>query len=86
VERASDISASLLATRVGLNAEGLVRAMEKVGGATASPGQFWEGSTGKADPIARRASDDRAEQKRMGLDAGLPFDSESYAPIRSRIR
>lgn len=86
VERASDISASLLATRVGLNAEGLVRAMEKVGGATASPGQFWEGSAGKADPIARRVSDDRAEQKRMGLDAGLPFDSESYAPIRSRIR
>lgn len=85
-ERAADLSASLLETRIGLNAEGIVRALEKVGGAGSASGSFWEPLPPKSAPIDRRVSTLRAEQKRMGLDAGLPFDADSYTPIRARLR
>ncbi|MGE5176954.1 MAG: M48 family metalloprotease [Hyphomicrobiales bacterium] len=85
VERAADLAASLLATRVGLNAEGLVRAMDKVNAGSAAPGMFWESQPSKSDPIVKRIDGVRAEQKRMGLDAGLPYDPDSYAPIRARV-
>lgn len=86
IEREADKLGLLFATRVALNPEGLIRAMEKIDAASGGGGAFWEGATGVAPDQARRIEGLKAEVKTIGLDAGLPYNRERYAPIKARLR
>jgi predicted Zn-dependent protease len=86
IEREADKLGLLFTTRVALNPEGMIRAMEKVDAASGGGGAFWEGSSGVAPDQARRIEGLKAEVKTIGLDAGLPYNRERYAPIKARLR
>jgi len=86
IEREADKQGLLFTTRVALNPEGMIRAMEKVDAASGSGGAFWEGLSPAAPEQARRIEALKAEVKSIGLDAGLPYNRERYAPIKARLR
>jgi predicted Zn-dependent protease len=86
IEREADKQGLLFTTRVALNPEGMIRAMEKVDAASGSSGAFWEGLSQAAPEQARRIEALKAEVKSIGLDAGLPYNRERYAPIKARLR
>ena len=86
IEREADKLALLFTTRVALNPEGMIHAMEKVNAASGSDGVFWEG-LGKATPDQeRRIAALKVEVKSTGLDVGLSNNRERYAPIKARLR
>jgi predicted Zn-dependent protease len=86
IEREADKLGLLFTTRVALNPEGMIRAMEKVDAASGGSGAFWEGASGAAPDQARRIEGLKAEVKSVGLDAGLPYNRERYAPIKARLQ
>jgi predicted Zn-dependent protease len=86
MERQADQMALLFTTRVGLNPEGMLHALEKTNSATGGSHSFWEDTPKGSPSPANRVEALRAEVKRMGLDAGLPTDRDPYAPIKARIR
>ncbi len=86
IEREADKQGLLFTTRVALNPEGMIRAMEKVDAASGGGGAFWEGLSVSAPDQARRIAGLKAEVKTLGLDAGLPYNKERYAPIKARLR
>jgi len=86
IELEADKLGLLFTTRVALNPEGLVRAMEKVDAASGGSGAFWEGLSKGAPDQGRRIAALKAEVKTLGLDAGLPYNRERYAPIKARLR
>ena len=86
IEREADKLALLFTTRVGLNPEGMIQAMEKVNAASGSDGGFWEGLSGATPEQLRRIAALKAEVKSTGLDAGLTYNRERYAPIKARLR
>ncbi len=84
-EKQADVTAMLYLSRVGLNPDGLLEVMEKLSQATFKKEMFWEPLAGGQLLPAERITILRAEQKSMGLDAGLPRDPHPYAPIKRQL-
>ena len=85
-EEEADSYGTIYMARAGYNPEGMAQVMDKLARASGSGEGFWENLASDHPPAAKRAAAVRAEIKAKGLDAGLPFDSEPYARVKSRVR
>lgn len=86
VERQADLAALLYASRIGVNPDGIIRAIESLNPSPGGKELYWEPIAKGHLPLAERVFSLRAELKSMGLDAGLPTDPRPYAAIKLRIK
>jgi predicted Zn-dependent protease len=76
----------LYLARIGVSSEGYPKSIEAfLPPAARAPFTYWERGDSKETPLDKRVSAVWAEVRSMGLDAGLPCESQPYAPIRARL-
>ena len=85
-EEEADSYGTTYMARAGYNPEGMAQVMDKLAALSGGGEGFWENLASDHPPAAKRAAAVRAEIKAKGLDAGLPFDPEPYAAVKSRVR
>lgn len=85
-EEEADSFGTIYMARAGFNPEGMAQVMDKLAALSGGGDGFWENLASDHPPAAKRAAAVRAEIKSKGLDAGLPFDSEPYSAVKSRVK